>query len=108
MVRLCWKIKHLVAGDWVGCSVLLAPSSSIYPGGFVKKLRRDCWGIVDCVRIGRIVQCDMFVMGLSVLQACPGCTVMHWDLGDLLPFLVPALKQLDYIMITIVTARPSL
>ena len=53
---------------------------------------------MDCVRIGRIVQlvnwcvkCDMFVMdqlGLSVLHACLGCTVTHWDLGDLLPGFV--------------------
>ena len=47
----------------------LASSSSIYYGGLVRLLRADCGGIVDCVRIGRIVQlvnwcvkCDMFVM----------------------------------------------
>ena len=32
-----------------------ASSSSIYYGGLVQLLRGDCEGIVDCVRIGRIV-----------------------------------------------------
>ena len=47
------------------------PSSSIYPGGFVKKLRWDCGRIVDCVGIETIaIQAiaDCVHMSCSVLK----------------------------------------
>ena len=63
-VASCWSLVPFVELCCSGCLLWLAwlalysrsgcSPSSIYPGGFVQQLRRDCCMMTDCVGISRL------------------------------------------------------